>query len=160
VNPESAPALSLTITSTMASVGPLGERVRATCLGLGLGEGAAREVELSVVEVVNNTIEHAYQLAEDGKVWVTLGRRASRLQIEVRDRGRPMPPETLARVRVPRVDPGDPGSLPEGGMGLFIITELMDAVRYESHGGENVLVMERSIDRAARSAAPPPPRRT
>jgi anti-sigma regulatory factor (Ser/Thr protein kinase) len=54
---------------------------------------------------VNNAIEHAYQLAEDGRIEVTLARRGSRLRVEVRDGGRPMPAEKL--VRVPPVDPTD-----------------------------------------------------
>jgi serine/threonine-protein kinase RsbW len=138
--------LSLSIASKMDCVGPLGEQVRAACVRLGLTERAAREIELSVVEAVNNAIEHAYQLAEDGVVVVTLDRSGGRVHIEVQDSGRQLPPDTLARVRAPEVDPGDPTSLPEGGMGLYILTQLMDAVRYESRGGRNVLIMERTID--------------
>jgi serine/threonine-protein kinase RsbW len=131
----------------MACVGPLGQKVRAACVGLGLTEREAGEVELSVVEAVNNAIEHAYQLAEDRLIEVALGRSDARLHIEVRDNGRQMMPETLAGVCVPAVNPADRASLPEGGMGLFILTELMDAVSYASHSGKNVLTMERRIDR-------------
>jgi serine/threonine-protein kinase RsbW len=143
-----APALSLTIDSRMASVGPLGEKVRAACVGLGLSELAAGEIELSVVEAVNNAIEHAYQLAEDRLVEVSLDRSGGQLRIEVRDTGRQLPPDTLARVQAPHVDPDDIASLPEGGMGLYVLTQLMDAVRYESRSGKNVLIMERRIDPA------------
>jgi anti-sigma regulatory factor (Ser/Thr protein kinase) len=31
-------------------------------------------------------------------------------------------------------------------MGLFILTQLMDAVRYQRRAGRNVLIMERRID--------------
>jgi serine/threonine-protein kinase RsbW len=151
---ERPPALSLTIESKMACVGPLGEKVRAACLNLGLTERAAGEVELSVVEAVNNAIEHAYELAEDRLVEVALGRSSSLLKIEVRDTGRQMPPETLARVRVPRVDPADRASLPEGGMGLYLLSELMDTVSYETCAGKNVLTMERRIDRSDRPLPP------
>jgi serine/threonine-protein kinase RsbW len=148
------PALSLTIESKMACVGPLGEKVRAACLNLGLTERAAVEVELSVVEAVNNAIEHAYQLAEDRLVEVALGRSSTLLQIEVRDTGLQMPPETLAQVRVPPVNPADRASLPEGGMGLYVLSELMDTVSYESRAGQNVLIMERRIDRSERPVPP------
>jgi serine/threonine-protein kinase RsbW len=150
---ERPPALSLTIESKMACVGPLAEKVRAACLGLGLTDRAAGEVELSVVEAVNNAIEHAYQLADDHLVEVALGCSTTLLQVEVRDTGRQMPPETLARVRVPQVDPANLAALPEGGMGLYVLTQLMDTVSYESHAGTNVLTMERRIDRNER--APP-----
>jgi serine/threonine-protein kinase RsbW len=160
VTSGAAPALSVTIDSRMACVGPLGEQVRTACLELGMTAGAAGEVELSVVEAVNNAIEHAYQLAEDGRVEVTLTRQGSRVRIEVRDGGRPMPAETLARVRVPRVDPADTPSLPEGGMGLYVLTQLMDAVSYESRAGKNALIMERRIDRSGPPSSTAQPSRT
>jgi serine/threonine-protein kinase RsbW len=141
-------SLSLSIASKMACVGPLGEQVRAACVDLGLTARAAGEIELSVVEAVNNAIEHAYQLAEDGLVEVKLDGNGSRLLIEVCDSGRRMPPGTLGLVHAPEVDVEDLAALPEGGMGLFIVTQLMDAVRYESRAGKNVLIMERRMDRA------------
>jgi serine/threonine-protein kinase RsbW len=160
VTSGAAAALSLTIDSRMACVGPLAERVRATCLELGMTAVAAGEVELSVVEAVNNAIEHAYELSESGRVEVTVARQGSRLHIEVHDGGRPMPAETLARVRVPRVDPTDTPSLPEGGMGLYVLTQLMDAVSYESRAGRNALIMERWIDRSEHPLSSAQPRRT
>jgi serine/threonine-protein kinase RsbW len=148
--------LSLSIASKAACVGPLGEQVRAACVGLGLTARAAGEIELSVVEAVNNAIEHAYQRAEDGTVEVMLDGDGARLRIEVCDRGLRMPPDTLAAVRPPEVDTDDVASLPEGGMGLFIVTQLMDDVRYESRAGRNILIMERRLDRTddARGSAP------
>jgi serine/threonine-protein kinase RsbW len=140
-------ALSLAIASKLTCVGPLGEQVRAACVSLGLTDRAAGEIELSVVEAVNNAIEHAYQLSEDGVVEVLLDRAGTQLRVEVRDSGRQLPAGTLDRVGAPDVDPDDPGSLPEGGMGLYILTQLMDAVRYESRAGKNTLIMERRIDR-------------
>jgi serine/threonine-protein kinase RsbW len=148
-----APPLSLRIASKMACVGPLGQQVRAACVRLGLSEAVAGEIELSVVEAVNNAIEHAYQLAEDGVVEVQLESSGGRVFIEVVDQGRQMPAETLAHVTPPAVEGRDRASLPEGGMGLFIVTQLMDAVRYESRAGKNVLTMERRIDRPAEGAA-------
>jgi|1186.fasta_scaffold635586_2 serine/threonine-protein kinase RsbW len=142
--------LSLSIASKMACVGPLGREVRAACVDLGLTERVAGEIELSVVEAVNNAIEHAYQLAEDGVVEVRLERRRSHLRVEVADRGRRLPAGALSRVRPPVVDGRDRAALPEGGMGLFILTQLMDAVRYQRRAGKNVLIMERRIDGGGR----------
>jgi anti-sigma regulatory factor (Ser/Thr protein kinase) len=35
-------------------------------------------------------------------------------------------------------------------MGLYLVKELMDSVRYERKGPKNVLTMERRLDRAPR----------
>jgi serine/threonine-protein kinase RsbW len=141
--------LSWHIASRLECVGPLGEEVRAACAGLGLSSEAAGEVELSVVEMVNNAIEHGYQLDGSGWVEVMLESDGRNLHIEVCDGGRTMPANLLATASMPPVDPGDLASLPEGGMGLSIVKQLMDEVRYESTADRNVLTMERRIDRGA-----------
>jgi serine/threonine-protein kinase RsbW len=140
-------SVSLRIASRLDCVGPLGDQVRAACAELGLSGAAAGEVELSVVETVNNAIEHAYQMAESGWVEVSLASDGQRLRIEISDGGRAMRPEVLAGAKMPAVDPGDIASLPEGGMGLALVKQLMDDVRYQRADGRNVLTMERRIDR-------------
>ncbi len=143
----SPPPVSWQIASRLECVAPLGEELRVACAGFGLSSDAAGEVELCVVEMVNNSIEHGYRLDASGWVEVRLESDGSRLHIEVCDGGRAMPPETLAQAVMPPVDPDDLPSLPEGGMGLSIVKELMDDVRYESTALRNVLTMERRIDR-------------
>jgi len=129
-------------------VAPLAEKVRGACLALGMNRGAAGEVELAVVEAVNNSIEHAYQLADGGEVEVVINCDGACLHIEVRDRGRGMPATALASADAPDVDVARE-ALPEGGMGLYLVQRLMDRVSYESQAGRNVLRMERQLDRAA-----------
>jgi serine/threonine-protein kinase RsbW len=147
MNAVSTDALSIVISSKLVCVAPLAEQVRARCLELGMSLGAAGEVELAVVEAVNNSIEHAYQLADGGEVEVVVDARAGRLHIEVRDGGRPMPAGALANAQAPEIDVEDPESLPEGGMGLYLVQRLMDGVSYETRSGKNILCMERRIDR-------------
>jgi anti-sigma regulatory factor (Ser/Thr protein kinase) len=53
------------------------------------------------VEAVNNSIEHAYQLADGGEVQVVINCDGVVLQVEVRDGGRPMPATALAAPRRP-----------------------------------------------------------
>jgi len=44
-------------------------------------------------------------------------------------------------------DPDDLASLPEGGMGLYLLHSLMDHVDYVSRDGRNVLTLERRFRR-------------
>jgi serine/threonine-protein kinase RsbW len=144
------PPISLVIPSRLASVGPLGEQVRAACVRLGLTAEAAGEVEICVVEAVNNAIEHAYQMADDRQVDVILESDGEFMRVVIRDEGQPMPRGTLRRATAPEFNIEDQSSLPEGGMGLYLVKELMDSVRYERKGGKNVLTMERRVDRPPR----------
>jgi serine/threonine-protein kinase RsbW len=141
------PAVTWQIASRLECVGPLGEEVRAACTTFGLGSAAAGEVELSVVEMVNNTIEHGYQMDGSGWVEVSLESDGRRLRVAIRDGGRAMPAGALANATMPDVDPTRREALPEGGMGLHIVKQLMDDVRYESSEARNTVIMERRIDR-------------
>lgn len=137
--------LQLVIESRLTNVALLGEAVRSSCLAVGMTGEAASEVELAVVEAVNNCIEHAYSMAGDGQVSVALEIGSETVQIQVSDRGQPMPPGTLEAAASPSFDPSDTVGLPEGGMGLDIVKQLMHDVRYESAAGINVLTMKRRI---------------
>ncbi|MEL6188114.1 MAG: ATP-binding protein, partial [Myxococcota bacterium] len=60
------------------------------------------------------------------------------LQVEVRDGGHTFVPDDVPE---PDLD-----ALPEGGLGLFIIRNFMDEVRYERRGLQNVLMMRKRLD--------------
>jgi serine/threonine-protein kinase RsbW len=134
--------LHLVIDSDVGNVALLGESTRAACVAVGLSATAAAEVELSVVEAVNNAIEHSYRTGS-GEVRVTLTEATDAVEIEVRDRGEAMPAGILDRAAALTFDPDKLQDLPEGGMGLGIVKDLMEDVRYESRAGENVLSMRR-----------------
>lgn len=144
--------LQLVIDGHLGNVAPLGHAVRAVCLGAGLGAAAAAEVELSVVEAVNNSIEHAYR-ERAGEVRVSLQLGDETIEVRVCDTGQAMPEGTLARASMPQFNPDQLALLPEGGMGLGIVKELMQDLHYESRDGENVLTMSRRT-----GAMPPPPK--
>jgi serine/threonine-protein kinase RsbW len=59
-------------------------------------------------------------------------------------------PEGALRQK-PRLDycPKDVAGLPEGGMGLYIMHQVMDRVEYASEGGRNVLTLTRLARREA-----------
>ena len=91
-------------------------------------------VLISLMEALNNSIEHAY-LEKEGnsiEVIVTLGR--TKVEIDILETG-------IARTKfeVPKLefDPDDLSTAPEGGMGLYIMHSLMDSVTYSSVNGVN-----------------------
>ena len=118
--------------------------MRAVCAGAGFSAAVAAEVELSVVEVVNNAIEHAYREGT-GEVRVSLQLGDDAIEVQVRDTGLAMPEGILAKAATPQFDPAQISSLPEGGMGLGIVKDLMENLRYESRDGHNVLTMSRRL---------------
>jgi len=141
--------IHLTIDSNLADVFLVGLLINSACRFLGLDETEAYQMELCVVEAVNNTIRHAYRGQAGHEVAVSAAISPDRLEFSVRDRGSPISEDDLAVLRreasATDCDPFALDQLPEGGIGLEIMREVMDQVDYESRGGVNCLRMTKRI---------------
>jgi serine/threonine-protein kinase RsbW len=117
--------------------------VNRVCAHIGLDDVLAGKIELSAMEAVTNVIRHAYHHRAGNEVSVMMRFDDERIELEIADRGDPMAPQYVERLRkgsrVLDFDPSDLQSLPEGGMGLQIIHEVMDTAAYSSDGGMNRL---------------------
>jgi serine/threonine-protein kinase RsbW len=106
------------------------------------------QVKVCIAEAVNNAIIHAYGRQGGQPVEVEVERSADRVVCRIADFGKPMPEGALRQK--PQLDycPKDVARLPEGGMGLYIMHQVMDRVEYESKNGRNVLTLTRLVHRA------------
>ncbi|HXV20295.1 MAG TPA: ATP-binding protein [Desulfuromonadales bacterium] len=135
--------IRLTIDSDLAEV----RQVRRA-LSVLVGEGPLSpeewyQVKVCIAEAVNNAIIHAYGRQGGHPVEVEVERLADRVVCRIADFGKPMPAGVLQQK--PQLDycPKDVARLPEGGMGLYIMHQVMDRVEYESKNGRNVLILTR-----------------
>ncbi len=123
--------------------------VNQVCRHLGLEEVLAYQIELCAVEGVTNAIRHAYQGEAGNEVTVLIRFSDKRIDLEIRDRGNAMAPQYTERLRngspVLDFDPSDIASLPESGMGLQIIHEVMDETAYSSQDGMNCLRLSKLL---------------
>jgi serine/threonine-protein kinase RsbW len=105
----------------------------------GLNEEQCQELEVAVDEACSNVIRYAFPEAADGEMTVVCSASETGLEVTIQDRGKLFDPEEgvqIAREKRSR----DPAS---GGMGLLLIDELTDAVRYrwdEREGNRLTLV--------------------
>ncbi|MET0556159.1 MAG: ATP-binding protein [Vicinamibacteria bacterium] len=137
-------AVVLTIDSRLENLAFVGVAARAIAAAAGLPPEACGEVELCVVEAVTNSIRHAYEGRPGHEVRIRIGADAGRLEIEVRDRGRALPVERLARApELPEPSREDVASLAESGRGHFLMARLMDELQFAHVDGENVVRMTR-----------------
>lgn len=125
------------IAANLAEVGPAADRVRDLAVAA-LGQAGGEEVELAFVEAANNVIQHGFP-DRQGCLDIFVHVSAGFMTLELRDRGRPMPPEALASA----VEPDDPFA--ESSRGLWLISALMDEVSYERDGDANRLVLTKRI---------------
>lgn len=95
-------------------------------------------IEIVLVEVLNNIVEHSYHHQEDQKITVKCTLGDTFLTFETLDLGCPMPPEVLIGHTLPP-RPCDIPSIAEGGFGWFLIRKLVRDFEYRRVGHENRL---------------------
>jgi serine/threonine-protein kinase RsbW len=98
--------------------------------------------ELALEELFVNVVMHGSQGARPARVEVTLGLAGRRLTMTVQDDGPAFDPTALA---VPDVTAAL-AERPIGGLGVFLIRQMMDEVNYERVGAFNRLQMTKQLD--------------
>ena len=97
---------------------------------MGFDEIHAGQVSLAVDEALCNVINHGYQKKPDGRIWLSLwgvdGDRPE-VKILIEDRARQIDPSSIRSRDLDDIRPG--------GLGVYIIREIMDDVRYEPREG-------------------------
>ena len=93
---------------------------------LGLDESAIYDLQLAVDEACANSVEHGYG-GEGGKIEISIEPTNDGVQVIVRDWGHVFDP---AAVSSPNVS-APLEQRPLGGLGLFLMQQVMDEVRFE-----------------------------
>ena len=94
-------------------------------------------VQLAADEAASNVIEHAYEGKPDGMFEVSCEFREDRLIITLLDHGKAFDP---SQVEEPDLK-ADLSDRKIGGLGVYLIRNLMDEVRYESTQAGNLLTL-------------------
>jgi anti-sigma regulatory factor (Ser/Thr protein kinase) len=140
VAPSSA---DLTLRCDLDEVARADAWLQEFCAGHGVVEDALYDLRLCLDEVLANVIRHGYGIGETGTILVTIECPGDRVRLEVRDAAAPFNPLDAAD---PDLDVA-PEDRPIGGLGIFLVRQLMDTVSYDYEHGENRLSMERSLGR-------------
>ncbi len=96
------------------------------------------QVVSAVAEAVNNIVRHGYGGDEDGVIEVEIRTSRDHIDVELRDWGASFDPDAIA--------PPDLDSLPESGLGVYIIRAFMN-MQYQP-GRPNVLVLSKALGRS------------
>ena len=134
--------VQLSVSSHLDNIVFIAASVNAICRVCGFSTEEASQIELCTVEAVTNVIEHAYENQPGHPVEIRVTAKGGQLVLQIQDRGHTRAASVTTTLNF---DPLDIPSLPEGGMGLFLINSLMDEVMYVSHQGTNVLTMTKAL---------------
>ena len=133
-----AQRITLQIDSSLQQTPLVAMAIRGLCGLTELPVEAVNRIELGVVEVVNNAIEHAYagRAGQPVEVEVVLTTH-QHMEIIVRDCGESMDSALVEGGAMTVPDPDDPGTWLSSGRGLAIVRQLIDEIWYETVDGQN-----------------------
>ena len=137
------PALSLTIANDLAEIGRIAPVIEDFCAEQGLGEGIAYAINLSLDELLTNTISYGFEDGGRHAIDIVLEAAGDRATVTVRD-------DAVAFDPTQAGDPDldlDLDDRPIGGLGIHIVRAMMDEVRYERVDGHNQLILTKFTTR-------------
>ncbi len=112
---------------------------------LNFDEVQCGRISLAVDEALCNVINHGYERREDGRIWVKLwaldseedGPDEPGLMIVIEDNARQVDPDAI--------QPRDLEDIRPGGLGVYIIREVMDHAQYDQRreGGMRLTLVKR-----------------
>jgi anti-sigma regulatory factor (Ser/Thr protein kinase) len=135
------PGLDLQIANNLGALCAGNERVREFLGKCAAPTEAAFLAELVIEELVTNTIKYGYDDDGEHVIRVSVRFEAGALTIEVRDDGHAFNPLEQANpdFSIPAEE------RPIGGLGLHLVRQMTDEVRYERQNGENVVVATKTF---------------
>lgn len=100
-------------------------------------------IHLACEEIIANITSYAYPAGVDGYIGLDVTDDGKELRIEIRDGGRPFNP-------VEKETPDVTQSLDSrdiGGLGIYLVLQMMDQVSYSYEEGKNKLVLVKNINK-------------
>lgn len=135
--------LSLTIANDLAEIGRIAPLIEEFCAGQGLGEEIAHAINLSLDELLTNTISYGFEDGGRHSIGIVVEAPGDRATVTIRDDA----------VAFDPTEAGDPDldldldDRPVGGLGIHIVRAMMDEVRYERVDGHNRLTLTKFTTR-------------
>jgi len=162
------PDIALEIVSNPIYLCAVREMINLSAKRLGFADAQASQVALAVDEAIVNVMKHGYERRLDGRIWLRMtplttpspdtqgpqgpqGPQVTGLEIVIEDEAKQVDPDQIKGRDLEDIRPG--------GLGVHIIREVMDEVRYEkrtSGGMRLTMVKQQASDRSTNNARPNP----
>ncbi len=127
---------TLTTAGALSSLPAIADCIEAACEQAQVDCAARFDLHLAIEEAAANVIEHAYQ-GKGGEFTLRIETAGRDVVITLHDHGRPFNPAAVARPNLNAAL----HERPTGGLGLHLMYQLMDDVRFTFDDSGNTLVM-------------------
>jgi len=139
-----SPALNLKVLARGEQLAVIGEFVTDCARRAGFGERAVYHIQAAVDEACANIVYHAYDFEGQGSIDVYCQTIGGDFVITITDQGRPFDPTSI-----PTPDVSAPlDDRKEGGLGRYLMKQLMDEVSHEFNHHSNILTMVKHLPAA------------
>jgi anti-sigma regulatory factor (Ser/Thr protein kinase) len=149
------PDLSLELVSNPIYLCAVREMMNLSAKRLGFTDAHASQIALAVDEAIVNVMKHGYDKKLDGRIWLRLtpfGAPTTGVEIVIEDEAKQVEPDDIKGRDLEDIRPG--------GLGVHIIREVMDDVRYEKRpqgaGMRLTMVKKQNSDRGTANVRPNP----
>ena len=106
-----------------------------------LSPALAMNINLVIEEAISNIIFYAFKDKVKHEIKISISLENNRLTIIITDNGIPFNPleQQQPDISLPA------GERPVGGLGIFLISQIMDEMNYERNKNENILTLNKCI---------------
>ena len=132
--------LELSLVNDLKEIGSAAANIDAYCQAQGLPSQIGYAVNLSIDEILTNTISYGYDDDEQHRIDLTLRVEGDTLRVVIEDDGRPFDSSLTS-------EPDVEATLEErslGGLGLFLVQQMMDDVAYQRRDDRNVITLTKN----------------
>jgi serine/threonine-protein kinase RsbW len=133
---EKIRTINLSIDSSLENVAMIGTSIYNLLRLFKFSKIQSNRIEVAVVECVTNAIRHSYNNQPGHPVELVFSYHPQLLTIDIINFGKPIDRSKINPVL--NFDPRDLRTIPQGGMGLYLIYRIMDKVIINTKEGRSV----------------------
>lgn len=131
----------LSITSEMKFLDRVRNVMQKSIRKSKLSDNHENKMVLAVDEAISNVIEHAYELQKNKFIDIQISSDDQRFQVTIEHKGKSFDPKSMTNPNIRE-------NIRQGkkrGLGIFLIRQTMDEVKYSFKNGQNKLILIKYI---------------
>ncbi|MCK9629510.1 MAG: ATP-binding protein [Bacteroidales bacterium] len=133
---------SIILTNNIEQINSLHEFVDSIGEELKLSPALTLNLNLALEEIVSNVILYAYSVVSpENRIFIEFIKTGNNLKFIISDSGKPFDPTTKDEPDITL----EAVERPIGGLGIFLVKQIMDDITYSRENGMNKLVLYKSI---------------
>ncbi len=132
--------LEISLVNDLKEITRVAEQIDEFCTAQDITSEVAYAVNLALDEILTNTISYGYDDDEPHRIEITVGLEAEDLAIVIVDDSAAF---DLSNAPTPDIG-ASLDERPLGGLGLFLVHQMMDSVEYRREEGRNIVTLKKN----------------